>query len=82
MEYYHHNNKFNLEEIPPTSASIQKHIQRAFLQSHKWYNSCFRVILFKDPLDYGYIFLNEKLIRDFETEIVPEDFPVPCSCQK
>ena len=54
MEYYHHNNKFNLEEIPPTSTSIQKYIQIAFLQRHIWYNSCFRVILFKDPLDYGY----------------------------
>ena len=41
MEYYHHNNKFNLEKIPPTSKSIHKHIQRAFLQSHIWYNSCF-----------------------------------------
>ena len=82
MEYYHHNNKFNLEEIPPTSTSIQKYIQRTFLQRHIWYNSCFRVILFKDPLDYGYIFLNGKLIPDFETGIVPEDFPVPCSCQK
>ena len=33
-------------------------------------------------MDYGYIFLNKKLIPDFETEIVPEDFPLPCSCQK
>ena len=82
MEYYHHHNNFNLEKIPPTSTSIRKHIQRAFLQSHIWYNSCFREMPFKDPLDCGYIFTDEKLIPDFETEIVPEDFPMPCSCQK
>ena len=82
MEYYHHHNNFNLDRIPPTSTSIHKHIQRAFLQSHIWYNSCFREIPFKDPLDCGYIFTDEKLIPDFETEIFPEDFPMPCSCQK
>ena len=62
--------------------SIHNHIQKGFLQSHIWYNSCFRKIPFKDPLGYGYIFLNEKLIPDFETEIIPEDFPLPCYCQK
>ena len=82
VEYFHHNDIFNLEKIPPTSTSIHKYIQRAFFQSHIWYNSCFREIPLKDPLDYGYIFLNEKLIPDFETEVVPEDFPLPCSCQK
>ena len=82
MEYYHRENKFYLEKIPPTSASIYKHIQRAFLQSHIWYNSCFREIPFLDPLNYGYLFINEVLIPDFETEIVPEDFPLPCSFQK
>ena len=82
MEYYHHNNKFNLEKIPPTSASIQKHIQRAFLQSNIWCNLCFRGIQFKNPLDYRYIFLNEKLIPDFETEVTEGDFCSPHSSQK
>ena len=82
MEFYHHNNTFNLEKIPPTSTSIHKHIQRAYLQSHIWYSSCFREIPFKDPLDCGYIITEEKLTPDFETAIVPEDFPMPCSCQK
>ena len=80
MEYHHHNIDFNLEKIPPTSTSIRKHIQRAYLQSHIWYNSFYRKIPFKDPLDYGYLFTGEKLIPDFETEIIPEEFPMPCSC--
>ena len=82
MKFCHHNNTFNLEKIPPTSMSIHKHIQRAYLQSHIWYSSSFREIPFKDPLDCGYIIPEEKLIPDFETEIVPEDFSMPCSCQK
>ena len=82
IEYYHHNNKFNLEKIPPTSTSIHKHIQRAFLQNHIWYNSYFGKITFEQTLGYRYIFFNEKLIPDFETEIVQEDFSIPLTCQK
>ena len=82
MEYYHRENKFNLEKIPPTSPSIHKYIQRAFLQSHIWYNSYFRKIPFLDPLDYGYVLINEVFMPGFKTQIVPEDFLLPCSCQK
>ena len=82
MQYYHRENKFNLGKIPPTSASIHKHKQKAFLHSHSWYNSCFREIPPFNPLDYGYVLINKVLIPDFETEIVPEDFLLPCSCQK
>ena len=82
MEYYHHNNKFNLENIRPTSTSIHKNIQRAFLQSNIWCNLCFRGIRFKDQSDYRYLFLNEKLIPHYETEVIEGDFCLPHSCQK
>ena len=60
MEYYHKNNfKFSLEKISATSASIQTHIQRAFLQNHFLYNSCLREISFLDPLDDGFVLLHE-----------------------
>ena len=71
---------FNLEKIPPTSASIHKHIQPAFCQSHIWYNSCFCEVLFLDPLDYDYALINKVLMPDFEMEIVPENFSLPYSC--
>ena len=81
MEYYHQENKINFEKIPPTSVSIHKPIQQSFLKTYSRYNSCFPESPFLDPLHYGHA-LNEVSMPDFKTEIVPEDFPSPCSFQK
>ena len=82
MKYYLRENKFNFAKVPPTSGSTHNHIQQAFLLSHIRYNSCFCEIPFSDPLHYGCALINEVLMPDFETEIVPEDFSLPCSCPK
>ena len=81
-EQYHSNAfKFDLEKLPPTSASIVKHIQRAYYQTYIWLNSACIERIYLDPLEYGYI-LDDKLIPDIGAVKLPKDFPDPCTCLK
>ena len=70
-ENYHSKSfSFNLEQMPPTSHSIRKHIKRAFMQCTMWLNApivkCFQI----NPLKFGYTQSEELyLIPNIETEL-------------
>ena len=83
-ESYHSKSfNFNLEQIPPTSHSIRKHIKRAFMQCTMWLNAPIVERFQINPLEFGYTLSEELyLIPNIETEFLPEDFPMPCDCTK
>ena len=82
-EYHKQAFKFDLEKIPPTSSSIINHIKRAYYQCFHWLKAPVCANIDIEPLEYGYI-LNDDglLLPDIQTDPLPDDFPMPCSCQK
>ena len=60
---YHTNSvKFDLEKLPPTSTSIDKHMKRAYYQCYVWMNAAFLPKIDIDPLEYGYLFKDRKFL--------------------
>ena len=83
FKLYHSNSvKFDLEKLPPTSTSIEKHIKRAYYQCYVWMNAAFLLNIDIDPLEYGYLLKDGKFLPDTECQELPDDFPIPCSCLK
>ena len=76
--------QLNLEKLPPTSSSIHIHIKWAFLQCYLWLHAPFVESVEINPEDYGYELTEEDmLVPTITTEdVIPDDFPVPCSCLK
>ena len=82
--FYKSSLKLDIEKFPPTSDSIRLHILRAYFQAHLWYHAVYANTQI-NPLEYGYeedsygylcpIFINK-------TNILPDDFPVLCTCEK
>ena len=76
--------KLDIEKFPPTSDSVRLHIRHAYFQAHLWYHAVYANTKI-NLLEYGYeengygylcsIFINE-------TNILLDDFPVPCTCKK
>ena len=82
-EYHKQAFRFDLEKIPPTSNSIVNHIKRAYFQYYHWLNAPVIASIDLNPLEYGYVLdENEFLLPDLETDPLPVDFPMPCSCLK
>ena len=81
FKLYHSNSvKFDLQKLPPTSTSIEKHIKRAYYQCYVWMNAAFLPNIDIDPLEYGYLLKDGKFLPDTECQELPDDFPIPCSC--
>ena len=53
--YHNKSIKLDLEKLPSTSSPIKLHIQRAYLQSYKWYRALFDEVLDVNPTDFGYV---------------------------
>ena len=82
MVYYKKSKKLDLERFPPTSSSILLHIKRAYLQSHVWLRSPFAKSLVIDPLEYGYKLQEDEDDKVMKPNIMTEDPPVLCKCEK
>ena len=66
------------------SESLKLHIRRAYFQELEWNRVPFQSCHHLNPLEYGYILeegLYEPVIVNM-INIIPNDFPVPCSCAK
>ena len=76
--------QLDLEQLPPTLSSIHIHIKRAFLQCYLWLHTPFVESIEINPEDYGHELTEEDmLVSTITTEdIIPDDFPVLCSCLK
>ena len=82
--FYKSSLKLDIEKFPSISDSIRLHILCAYFQAHLWYHAVYANTQI-NPLEYGYeedgygylcpIFINK-------TNILPDDFPVPCTCKK
>ena len=85
-----HNRKKNidLDTLPCTSRSLRYHIQRSFLQTHKWINSAVKETIALRSLHYGYREAREGgnegglMPVIIPEDTLPENFPHPCSCLK
>ena len=85
FEMYHQKSfQLDSEKLPPTSSSIHIHIKWAFLQSYHWLHAKFVESIEINHEDYGYELTEEDmLVPTITTEdVIPDDFPVPCSCLK
>ena len=80
FKLYHSSSvKFDLQKLPPTSTSIEKHVKRACYQCYVWMNAAFLPNIDIDPLEYGYLLKDGKFLPDTECQELPDDFPIPCS---
>ena len=85
FEMYHQKSlQLYLEKLPWTLSSIHIHIKRAFLQCYLWLHAPFVESIEINPEDYGHELTEEDmLVSTITTEdIIPDDFPVLCSCLK
>ena len=85
FETYHQKSfQLDLEKLPTTSSSIHIHMKGAFLQCYLWLHVPFVESIEINPEDYGYELTEEDmLVPTITTEdVIPDDFPVPCSCLK
>ena len=85
--YYKKATEVNIEKLPPTSTSIYLHIKRAYLQTYIWLHAPFSAELDIDPLNYGYEIEDDEddydaIIPKIVTDVLPDDFPMPCKCVK
>ena len=82
--YYQKILTVDLEKLPPTSASIRLHIQRAYLQTFLWLQSPIELSIDLRPENFGYMLVDEELLLPQVNvqKTLPEDFVMPCSCIK
>ena len=73
--------KFDLEKMPPMPSSILIYIKRAYLQCCNWLNACYNKTHYLDPLDFGYIIMDELLMSDTVTVEIEDGFPLPSLCK-
>ena len=82
--YHKKTSKLELQKFPCASKSLRLHIQRAYFQSMEWNQAAFQNSSYLNPLEYGYKLqdsLLEPIIVNVKN-IMPDDFPVLCSCIK
>lgn len=82
--YHEKHSKFDIEKFPPTSATVEQHIRRAFLQCYMWTHAPYNEQIVINQENYGYVFDEDNDIIPLLTNdlISPEDFPLPCNCLK
>ena len=73
--------KLNIERFPCCSSSLRHHIKRAFCECFKIKNSLLSELC--NPEEYSYEFdANGELVPVITGQILPSDFPLPCTCGK
>ena len=82
MVYYKKSKTLVLERFPPTSSIVFLRMKRAYLQSYVWLRSPFAKSLVIDPLEYGYKLQEDEDDKVMKPNIMTEDPPVLCKCEK
>jgi hypothetical protein len=82
FQFHHKKKNIDFDNIVPPSSSVKFHILRAYFQCRKWIKVLDNLEEL-NPLLYGYE-QNEDGLRAVitENEILPPDFPHPCTCGK
>ena len=62
--YHKKHSNFDIEKFPPTSATVEQHIRRAFLQCHMWTHASYNEEIVLNPENYGYVL-------DEDDDIIP-----------
>ena len=79
---YHHNKRQCIDDLPPTSYSIQAHIQHVYYATHPMITllDCTAVTL--NPTEYGYLEEGDLLLPKMAIQLIAEEYAVHGNCVK